>query len=319
MTLLETDAYDSQMTVDPGTPRVFISYSGLDPISQVSEAIEARGFRPFSTYDLPASKPHLAALLSEMRTAHFAVFVIGSQEEALNTAVELGIALAAGLPTLIVVDSGIELPTIASSLPVVRMPLDDSSALDQALSAIEDLATPSSRGRTHGGDTLGKHADRLLSEWSQLSAEQEAEVSTTGPRNSGVRAEAILAEAFRYAKLRAIQEPTGGSSEADFVVWDASLQPFVGAPLLVDIAAGKLSEQRLKLKVRQVSEFVGQLPAGRWALLVLATDSVDGHTARASAEGGPVLVIPIAELLERMRDESFADIVRTLRNERIHS
>jgi len=165
---------------------------------------------------------------------------------------------------------------------------------------------------------LEDQALQLLDAWTALLDEKAAEgMGSPALDQTEAQAQWILADAFRSAGIRAIREPREGSAEADFVVWDRDLEPFVGAPLLVEVVGGRWSDRRLSLKVRQLSEYLSQLPSRRWALLVLAGAS--SETPSLAIEHEPVLVISLKELLSRLQGESFVDIVRMLRNERVHS
>jgi hypothetical protein len=86
------------MEKSAGRRSVFISYTGDQSVVQISRAIEDRGFDPFSSFDIPAGRSHLSALQEALGRAQFAVFLIGDQDQALNASVELGLALAVGLP-----------------------------------------------------------------------------------------------------------------------------------------------------------------------------------------------------------------------------
>lgn len=298
---------------------VFISYTGDQPVVAISQAIEDRGFSPFSSFDVPAGHSHLSALQEALGRAQFAVFLIGGQDEALNASVELGVALAVGLPLLIVADHDVQLPEVAAGLPVVRSELGDRVVLNAALGAIQDLARPDDDpAEAAKSPTLGHRSTDLLARIDRLSGEPRC----IDGRRTGlpeVDAQEILATAFREADLRVVAEPSGQFSRADFVVWDKSLEPFMAAPLLVEVVGGGWSLRRLDLKIRQLDEYVRQLPPGRWAMLVLSEDPVDPESLRDLVAEHRVLVIGLPALLERMRDERFADVVRMLRNQRVHS
>jgi hypothetical protein len=294
--------------------RVFISYTGVEPIGHLARALEMAGFRPFTSYDLPAAWPHSQGLLKELHDVRASVFLIGDQRQALNSSVELGMALAAGLPVLLVAAPQTELPDIAGGLPVLRVALDDPHAVDRILAALNEVAFANAPAAPHETKPLKEQAVELLKAWSEGAAK-----GTESPtlEASEARALGVLADAFRSAGVRAVREPSGGTAEADFVVWNREIEPFVGAPLLVEVIGGQWPRRRLDLKVRQLVAYLAQLPSSRWALLVVAGDTDEPLKPQLASE--PVLIISLEELLRRMQTESFADIVRALRNERVHT
>lgn len=299
--------------------KVFISYAGAEPIGDLARALEGAGFQPFTAYDLPVGSPLAEALLDQIRGAQLAVFVINDQRQALNSSVELGIATAAGLPVLIVASPEAELPDIAGRLPVLRLRPDDPRALDRVLAAVGEVASAATPSALRDeAKPLHNQALQLLNAWTALLEEKPAEgMASPAQDQTEAHAQWILADVFRSAGIRAIREPREGGAEADFVVWDRDLEPFIGAPLLVEVVGGRWSDRRLSLKVRQLSEYLSQLPSSRWALLVLAGASSEMPDLEIEHE--PVLVISLGELLSRLQGESFVDIVRMLRNERVHS
>jgi hypothetical protein len=227
-------------------------------------------------------------------------------------------ALAAGLPILLVVAPETELPDIAGGLPVLRVALDDPHAPDRILAALTEVASASAPAAPRETKPLKEQAVELLKAWTEGSAEGAAQ-GTESPalEASETRALWILADAFRSAGVRAVREASGGAAEADFVIWNREIEPFVGAPLLVEVIGGRWPRRRLDLKVRQLVEYLAQLPSSRWALLVVAGDTDEPLKPQLASE--PVLILSLEELLRRMQAESFADIVRALRNERVHT
>lgn len=302
-------------TTAPSRRRAFISYSGVEPIGRFARAVTEAGFEPFTSYDLPAAMPHAQALLHELREASVAIFVINDRRQALNSSVELGIALAVDLPIVILAGPEAELPEIAGRLPVLRVDVDDPDGLHRVLAAVSDVASTVTLDPPSAARPLRQHARRLLDGWYKERRELERPARPSGERSEEL-AEWIVADAFRSAGIKALREPGGGKAGTDFVVWDREVEPFVGGPLLVEVVSGAWSPRRLDLKVRQLTEYLGQLPSSMWALVVIAGRVEEALTLEP--EHAPILLISLEDLLERLQTESFADIVRMLRNERVH-
>ncbi len=295
--------------------RAFISYWGLEPIGRIARRVEEAGFDSFTAYDLPAAAPHAQALLDELREASVAIFVINDQREALNSSVELGIALAVGLPIVILAKPEAELPDIAGRLPAIRVDVDDPEGLDRVLAAVIEVGATVNLTSPIAARPLKQRARHLLEDWYKGDRELQGPSRPEGERTEAI-AEWIVADAFRSAGIRALREPGGGKAGADFVVWDREVEPFVGGPLLVEVVSGAWSRRRLDLKVRRLVGYLDQLPSSMWALLIVAGD-LDEPLA-LEPEHAPVLLISLEDLLERLQVQSFAEIVRSLRNERVH-
>ena len=120
---------------------------------------------------------------------------------------------------------------------------------------------------------------------------------------------AILA--FEHA---AVARPQIKDQEVDIALWSDRLVDMLGCPLMIEVkqrlATGALSVlRRYAERLRHCGAY--------WGLLVYG----EGPTVPPSrwAEVTPnVLTISAVEMFERMRTESFADIVVSLRNRRVH-
>ena len=218
------------MEASPQRRRAFISYSGMEPIGHVARAIAGAGFDSFTSYDLPAAAPHAQALLDKLREVNIAVFVVNDQRQALNSSVELGIALAVGLPIMILAGPEAELPDIAGRLPVLRVDIDDPDGLDRALAAITEVTSAVNLVPPGAAKPPKEDARRLLDDWNNGPGREPEGMSRPEGERTEEIAEWIVADAFRSAGIRAVRDPGGGKAGTDFVVWDREMEPFVGSP-----------------------------------------------------------------------------------------
>ncbi len=100
-------------------------------------------------------------------------------------------------------------------------------------------------------------------------------------------------------------------------MWSDVLQPFVGNPLLIEIKRSIRDKEAAAAAFAQVSLFLGE-SSSRWALLLYA----EGPPAddRLWSKCPPtILIMPLRSLLEGLRTQSFPEIVRDMRNRRVHS
>ena len=103
---------------------------------------------------------------------------------------------------------------------------------------------------------------------------------------------------------------------ADFAVWSDVLQPFVGNPLIVEIKSPIQDKASAKRAVEQLTSYLDSSGA-RWALLLYG----DGPASTASlwSTAPPnVLVMSVTEFLEALRVRAFPEVIRDLRNARVH-
>ncbi len=191
---------------------------------------------------------------------------------------------------------------------VLRTSLDNREAIDFALEQVLSAPRPSEkreppRRRELAG--LGSRADVLLSRLERSLASNDAR-----------SLEGIVADALKQSGADLVVASPEHDVGADLAVWSDVLEPFVGNPLLIEL--------KLRLRgqgdVRNVlNKLALQLTASgtRWALLLYG----EGPTSQAQAQittPPNVLVLSLRSLLEALRTRAFPEVVRDLRNQRVH-
>ena len=103
---------------------------------------------------------------------------------------------------------------------------------------------------------------------------------------------------------------------ADLAVWSDVLEPFVGNPLLVEVKARIRGKTDATRAVRQLASYVGA-SGSRWALLLFGEGPDPEGSAWVNSPPN-VLVLSLRSLLETLRTRAFPEVVRDLRNRRVH-
>lgn len=177
-------------------------------------------------------------------------------------------------------------------------------ALDQLLAAPE----PSQGERTteakplHG---LGTMADDLIRVLEHAVA-----------MNDWRSVEQIVADALRSSGADIVSKARDSDVHADFAVWSDVLEPFVGNPLLVEVKARFRSNADVIRAARQLASYV-DASGCRWALL-LHGEGLDRSARPWDAYPPNILVLSLRSLLDSLRTRAFAEVVRDLRNRRVH-
>lgn len=221
-------------------------------------------------------------------------------------AFELG--MAAALKRRIVVFAGTADHTNLGNLArylVLRVERDNREAVEFALDQI--LAAP------RQGDSGESEAIRPSAGLGVRAEPLIRDLGSALSRGSALELERVVSEAILAFDHEAAVRPRIQDQEADIGVWSDRLVDSVGCPLLVEV------KQRLGREggnvLRRYAEMLRRCGAP-WGLLVYG----EGPAAqrRWSQVAPTVLTISARDLLERMRNESFADIVVSLRNRRVH-
>ena len=263
--------------------------------------MKLRQWEPFVLSDVA----QLGASLTESLQAAIndADVVIGLFSEdasnSANTAFEMGVAAALGKPVLLLVSLDAQLPSDLQSYLYVKAEPDNEEAVALALDNIEryaGLTRPRTR-QTSSAQPLGTYADRLL---------ERADTLSGGPT---LELEQLLMDAIQTGGAVAVP---GAASDTgfDIGVWSDDLDAIDGNPLLIELKRN-VDEQSLRVSLATLQ----RTPSARAALVV--------SLAQVPPMGLPLLSWPIiwislVDLLDRMRGETFPEVIRDLRNRSVH-
>ena len=115
-------------------------------------------------------------------------------------------------------------------------------------------------------------------------------------------------------KAGILQQNDQGVKGINLAVWSDDLAPWVGNPLLVELKVGPSKATVLSAAASGIAQALagsGML----WGLLVYSGPAIDPESIQAPAN---VLPLQAEKFLSDLRDVGFGDLVRRLRNQRVH-
>jgi hypothetical protein len=191
---------------------------------------------------------------------------------------------------------------------VIRANLGNREAIDFAVDQI--LAAPSpvkgsddaERRDYHG---LGPSADVFL---------REARAAIGA--GEGLRLEEIVARALRQSGVDVIAEHPGADRGVDLAIWSDPLQPLLGNPILIEIKSRIRTKDEARSALQHLSSAIAS-SGTQWGLLLYGEGPPNEGKLWTSAPPN-VLVLSLATLFDRMRRQPFSEIMKTLRNRRVH-
>jgi len=193
-------------------------------------------------------------------------------------------------------------------MPYIRADIHDTQAISSALDMMLELPEAKKSRPTQliiRGTPIGRLAntliDKLTSLGSQASEQVIAEIVLTALKAGGL-------SAFSYSSTR----DTG----ADISVWADELGPSVGNPFLIEIKKSLTDTEQFLSASAQVSAYL-QRSNARWAL-VLYLSGPSSEPGLPQLSTSKVLFLRVRGLLNELRHNSFAEVVRHLRNRRVH-
>ncbi|TPP04987.1 restriction endonuclease [Rhizobium glycinendophyticum] len=280
----------------------------------IRDVLRQRGLSVL-TYDdlLPGS--HIQRSIVEMiqKADLFICVVPGSSSASSdlrnNVFFELGIAMGVGRQVLVFApSSGEPLPSDLHGLLTVRASLQNRDAIDFAISQV--LAAPPRSGTEHLPTSKPKEEHGLGDEADSL----WADYLDVRDRRDGVGFEKLVARVIRKSGIDVLSETTSSDRGVDLAIWSDSFHGAMGNPLLIQLKL-KLDNRAQFKRVSDQLASAARNANSTWSLLIYG----DGPAAASHWAANPtVLVISMKDLLGEMRGVPFTDVVRGLRNRRVH-
>jgi hypothetical protein len=293
--------------VNPSGLTAFITAPVSVDVWGIRHILERRGIKTFTADELDLPGRPLSEILQEgMSRADIVVGVVGSGSSSANVFFELGFAQAMNKRMLVLGAGDAPLSAWASTgIPYVRAELTNPEAVDFAVAQI--LKVPH-HGTTHETPVrrtrpLGEAADRLLSKLIGATGEKTAQVL-----------EEVVVEAIRQCGIDTGSQSGRPDSGVNLAVWSEDFEPWVNNPLLIQVKANIRSAPAWEEAVLNLLRTMGNTGI-RWSLLIYLRSPLEPAQAIRAPN---ILAISAEEFLRALRDMSFGELVRKLRNERVH-
>jgi len=288
----------------------FISAPAGAPLGVLRTALESRGLRVLVPHDLSPGSDWASEIQKQLSQADLVIGVLTSERQAPWVLFELGQASALGRRIVLITSPKSDpIPFALHQLLVLRIDLDNQDAigfaLDQLLSAPDHQSkrSPASERKPLAG--FGAKADILI-----------ATLDRSLASNDWRSVEQVVSDALRSSGTDVVVTSPSRDSGPDFAVWSDVLEPFIGNPLLVEVKARIRGKTEANRALRQLRSYLGA-SGSRWAPLLYE----EGPDSEGPAwSGGPpnVLVLSLRSLLEALRTRAFPELIRDLRNRRVH-
>ena len=223
-----------------------------------------------------------------------------------NATFELGYALGIGKRTLVIASpKAADLPFAFSGLMVIRAEPTDHDAIEFALDRLP--ANPQRRSTLPMPDseipTLTGNIDEYVRR--AKSAQNEYELLN------------VLRALFMDSGVEIVAGARFGEREADFAIWSDLLGTYVGNPLIIEVKRNLRASGAVGGAMAQLMSLIDAAGA-LWGLL-LYVEGPEKSRIEVEARHAPrVLVLSLDELLEHLRSRSFFNVIRDLRNRKVH-
>jgi hypothetical protein len=128
--------------------------------------------------------------------------------------------------------------------------------------------------------------------------------------------EKVVSEALEYSGTDIVVTSPTRDKGADFAVWSDLLETLVGNPFLVEVKSRIRNREDAVRITNQIAAYVSA-SGSHWALLLYG-DGPDPDSDWWAQTSPNVLVLSLKSFLDGLRSRTFPELVRDLRNNRVH-
>lgn len=128
---------------------------------------------------------------------------------------------------------------------------------------------------------------------------------------------AVLKQLLLDSGFEVVANARCGSKEADLAVWSDELGAYVGNPLIIEVKRAVEGTAGLARASAQLARYIAAASAS-WGLLLYDLGPSAEQAESVALQNPQVLALSIYDLFGRLQHAPFVDIVRGLRNRRVH-
>lgn len=271
--------------------------------------LDERGLRVLVPSDLEVGADWASEIGQQIGQADLVIGVITNDHNSPWVLFELGQASALGRRIVLIASPKVEpIPFSLHQFLVLRTEIDNADAIGFALDQVLSAPTLSKRERSSSKKVLtglGNKTDELI---------QRLDRELTAKNWRSI--EKLVADALRSSGADLVVESPDSDFGADIAIWSDVLESFVGNPLLVEVKGALKRPADISRAVGQLEAQVGASGA-RWGVLLYGAGPELDREVLANPPSN-VLVLSIRSLLEHLRFQAFPELVRDLRNRRVH-
>lgn len=292
------------MVVTSNVKTCFITAPAGSNLAQLTAALRGRNIQVVGPEQLTLGRNFEENLADILSNVDLVIGVLTRERRSAWALFELGQAWALGKRILLFAPpDATYLPSTLHRFITVRANLSNREAIDFALDQI--LAAPEPTAKTTASSKVQRPVRASANTYLQRSFPIAASVS-------GSQLEKLVAVALKEVGVDVLLTAPEPDRGADLAIWSDGLQPSVGNPLLVEIKSRLTSSRSAAGAGQQLARYV-TASGGRWGLLLYGEGPPDLKSLPPN-----ILALPVDLLFQRLKEESFDDIIRDLRNRRVH-
>ena len=289
--------------------RCYISAPIGANVENIRTSLTDRNVQLLTPSDLSTGQALHKSVQELISSADLVVGILRRERQSQAVLFELGMAAAMNRKIVVFAPpKGGYVPFNLQSFLILRINLRNKDAIGFAIDQI--LSAPLSTKKS------GRNLAATQKTQPLPIRDREIELNNVLEVGDPQRFEEIISAAIRDSGVEVAVTPTFQHREMDLAVWADEFQSFLGNPLLIEIKWRLDSDEQVRAALKHCAA-VTEKSGGRWSLLIYGTGPaiVRKHW---SAIAPTVLTISASDLFDRMRDQSFMEVIVGLRNLRAH-
>jgi len=302
-----------KITVITQTPQLksFVSAPAGTDLSELLKTLDENNIHILDPNGFaPGAIKMTDKIIDGLNHADLMVAVLGTANSSGNVLFELGCASALGKKSLVIVSEDYEIPSDIRSLVHIRTTPNNREAINFALEQILNAPEPADNQKTdliEKSKPLGTVANNLLKQFYAL------------PNNSMEREIiALVTEILRASGLSFKSDqryPSAKYIRPDLVVWIDELEPYFGNPILIEVKKQITSSKDARATIQQVLNY---LSVTHLKLVIVLATEISPSALEIIASEPDLYFFELPQILDRLQNESFSQIIGKERNARIH-
>jgi len=295
----------------------FISASYGYKAADLLFALERRDIKGVFVTELQEfDGPVTALVASAIKSCDITLCIAETSNDLKERLFEVGIAFGMGKKVILVAsyDAG-EIPLGSSEIPFIRLSSGSADEIsDYVLEVLKyGKTTPIRKKYTFTpSHPIGDYSVKLIERLHQINQKYHFD---DGYKTFGRDVEKLVSDAIRKSGVNVVSEFKSRYSRPDIAIWSDELSLYIANPLIVEVKGVIRNNSDLRKATDQLLKYINETNS-EFGLLVY----LDGIKVSQMKHDlpGQILAIPVKKLLSLLENISFGDIVKKLRNDRIH-
>ena len=301
-----------KITVITQTPQLksFVSAPAGTDLSELLKTLDENNIHILDPNGFaPGAIKMTDKIIDGLNHADLMVAVLGTANSSGNVLFELGCASALGKKSLVIVPEDYEIPSDIRSLVHIRTTPNNREAINFALEQILNAPESIDNQQTDLTDLsekskpLGTVANNLLKQFYALSNNLIEILKASGLSFKSDQ---------RYPSTENIRTE---NIRPDLVVWIDELEPYFGNPILIEVKKQIISSKDARATIQQVLNY---LSVSHLKSVIVLAPEISPSALEIIASEPDLYFFELPQILARLQNESFSQIIIKERNARVH-